>query len=277
MVEWARTTLWRQGHLLTEEAATTLNLKSTHPRPVVAVISHDCDLAATPAKEPNVEVILGRLIDSPDGNFAHAKNARKLHIPFINENRKQQWIELIATEKSAVGKTELAAFVPRTDLSLDRAGHSTLQQWLARRYRRAAFPDAFENRLKENGLQEVLTDILKPLGEQIVAIFFDVDNGQEAVRTDPADTYALRVYIAYATEPDPVRAQAAAEEIRDKIETAFRQKLFEPTQQWKYIELCECIAVSDEALTYRQSGLFKQWHLEYLSLREDPPGPMLKS
>jgi hypothetical protein len=276
MAQWDRTTPWRQGHLLTDEAATTLNLKGSQPQAVVVVISHDCDLAATPSKEPNVEVIRGRQIETPDGNFAHAKNARALHLPFICGNQKQ-WIELLATDKLAIGKADLAAFAPRPDLRLDQAGHSILQRWLAGRYRRAAFPDAFENRLKQNGLQEKLIGILKPLGEHIVAVFFDVDNGQEAVRTDPSDTYALRIYIAYATDPDPGRAQAAAEEVRDKIETAFRQRLFEPTQQWTDIELCECITISEESLTYRQSTLFKQWHLEYISLREDPPGLMLKS
>jgi hypothetical protein len=276
MVQWDRKTPWRQGHLLTHEAATTLNLKGLQPQAVVVVISHDCDLAATPSKEPNVEVIRGRQIETPDGNFAHAKNARALHLPFIGGNQKQ-WIELLATDKLAIGKADLAAFAPRSDLRLDQAGRSILQRWLAGRYRRAAFPDAFENRLKENGLQEKLIGILKPLGEHIVAVFFDVDNGQEAVRTDPSDTYALRIYIAYATDPDPGKAQAAAEEVRDKIETAFQQRLFEPTQQWKDIELCECITISEESLTYRQSTLFKQWHLEYISLREDPPGLMLKS
>jgi hypothetical protein len=276
MVEWDRTTPWRQGHLLTEEAATTLNLGNEQPRAAVVVISHDCDLAMAPSKEPNVEVIAGRVIDAPDGNFAHSKNARTLHVPFIGGNRKQ-WIELCATDKLAIGKADLAGFAPRPDLGLDQSGHSTLQRWLAGRYRRAAFPDAFENRLKENRLQEKLVGILKPLGEHIVALFFDVDDGRDEVRTDPTDTYALRIYVAYATDPDPRKAQAAAVEVRDKIETAFRQKLFEPTQQWRYIELCECVAISDESLTYRQSTLFKQWHLEYISLREDPPGPILKS
>jgi hypothetical protein len=276
MAEWSRTTPWRQGHLLTEEALSALKVKSTQSpdRTVVVVISHDCDIAATPAKEPNIEVILGRLIDKPGGDFVHAKNARTLHLRYAHED-KEQWIELPAAEKVAIAKSDLAAFAPRSDLGLDPAGHSTLQRWLAARYRRSAFPDAFEKRLRENGFQDKLIGILKPYGEHILAIFFDVDDGKEETRIDPADTYALTIYLLYTTELDPGKAQTAAEEAREKIETAFRQKFFEPTRRWNKIELCECTAISDEVLTYRQSTLFKEWRLEYLSLREDPPQSML--
>ncbi len=278
MGEWSRTTPWRQGHTLSEEAAVALKLENaqSQERPVVVVISHDCDIAATPAKEPRVEVILGRLIDGPSGDFTHAKNARILHLRFVCGD-KEQWVELPATEKLAIAKADLAAFAPRPDLSLDQAGHSTLQRWLAARYRRSAFPDAFDNRLRESGLQDKLIGILKPYGEHILAIFFDVNQGKDEIRVDPADAYALTIYVLYTTESDPEKAQIAAEEARGKIETAFRKKLFEPTQRWRDIELCECAAVSDEALTYRQSTLFREWRLEYISLREDPPQPMLKS
>ena len=33
--------------------------------------------------------------------------------------------------------------------------------------------------------------------------------------------------------------------------------------------------MSDEALTYAQSVLLKQWRLEHLSLREEPQDPMM--
>lgn len=278
MAEWNRTTPWRQGHILSEEATAALHLKSgeQQERAVVVVISHDCDLATVPAKEPQVEAILGRLIEKPDGNYVHAKNSRTLHVPFICADQ-EQWVELTATEKLAISKTNLAGFAPRTDLRLDPSGRSTLQLWLAARYRRAAFPDAFENRLKGNGLHEKLAGIVKPMGEHIRAICFDVDDGKEEIRTNPEDTYALTIYVLYSTESDPEKAQTAAEDVREKIEFAFQQALFEPTQQWRHIELRECIVISDEALTYRQWTFLKQWRMEHLSLREEPPGPMLQS
>jgi hypothetical protein len=278
MAEWDRTTPWRQGKLLTDEAVNALNLRNNLPAEegCILVISHDCDLAAEIAKEPTVEAIVGRFIDKPNGNLTHAKNARVLHLPFFTAD-KTQWVELVATKKLAISKSDLAGFTPRDDMGLDQRRHSILQQWLAARYRRAAFADSFENRLKMNGLDEKLSNILKPLGDHVRAIFFDVDDGQEVTRTDPMDTYTLRIYILHTTEPDPEKSLTVAEEARQKIETAFRKKLFDPDRSWRDIELCECTTISDEALTYAQSTLFKQWRLEHLSLREDSHQPMVQS
>jgi hypothetical protein len=107
-------------------------------------------------------------------------------------------------------------------------------------------PRRFEDRLKKSGMAEKITAILKPHGEYIRSIYFDVDDGREEVRTDPADTYSLRIYVLYTTESDPGKAQDAAENVQAKIETAFRQKLFNPSQRWLFIELCECTVVSDD-------------------------------
>ena len=274
MVEWSRNTPWRQGQVLPEAAAIALNLSKDS---IVVVISHDCDLTAAPDKEPVVEVICGRPVDDEDhGNFAHAKVSRTLHISFPC-GEQTQWVELTATKKMSIPKEKLAEFRPRTDLCLEPAGNAILQRWLAARYRRAAFPDAFEKRLKATGLEGELTRILKHLGEHIVAIFFDVDDGREAIRTEVSDTYALRIYLLHSTEPDPEKAQAAAEEACRRIEVAFQKKLLAPTGKWTLIELCDCSAISDEALSYKQSALFKQWRLDQLSLREYPPRPMLET
>lgn len=277
MVEWSRNTPWRQGHVLPEEAAVALNLKklqAAEPTAVV-VISHDCDLAAAPGSEPHVEVICGCLIDSPDGNFTYAKAPRTLHVPFVDGDR-EQWVELVATEKVLISKTDLAEFSPRTDFHLESSGHATLQRWLAARYRRAAFPDVFDKRLEDSGLRDKLTRILRPTGEHIAAIFFDIDDGKEETRIDPSDTYTLDIFLVYTTALDPEKAQAAAEEACRRIEVAFQKKLLAPTGKWTFIELRDCSVISDEALSYKQSTLFKQWRLEQLSLRKDPHEPMLE-
>lgn len=55
MPEWTRNTLWRQGHLLTDEAITALGLG--HPKypsdTVVIVATHNCDLVQLPDREPH--------------------------------------------------------------------------------------------------------------------------------------------------------------------------------------------------------------------------------
>lgn len=273
MVEWSRNTPWRQGHVLPEEAAVALSLSKDS---IIVVISHDCDLSAVPDKEPAVEVICGRLVNDQDhGNFAHAKAARILHIPFVCGDE-TQWVELAATEKVSISKTKLVEFSPRTDFRLESPGNVILQHWLAARYKRAAFPDAFDKRLEDSGLRDKLTRILEPLGEHIRAIFFDLDDGKEIEHIGPDDTYVLVIHLLYFTESDPEKAQAAAEKASEEIERAFRAKLSSPTGQWMFIELRECSVISDQSMTIWQSLQFKEWRLEHLSLRKDPPDPTLR-
>lgn len=148
-------------------------LALSHPdspeRTFVVVISHDCDLAADPGREPFVEVVTGRLIDAIKAD-SHAKSARRLQIEFHGPQGLLA-AELSAAHKTLVKKDDLAAFDPRTDVRLDAQGHSILQRWLAARYRRAAFPDEFERRLKEARIPRRIEKALDAAGKHMVAVF----------------------------------------------------------------------------------------------------------
>jgi hypothetical protein len=275
MAEWSRETPWRQGHVLTDETVDRFALRNDQaPESTVAVvISHDCDLAASPDKEPEVEVIVGRQIEKADGNFTHAKTPRVLHIEFATTEG-GRFLELAATSKVRIAKADFADHEPRPDFKLGPAQHSILQRWLGARYRRAAFPDTFEKRLDKSGADKRLSKILKPEGEHVCGIFFDVDAGEEIQREEPEDTYALTIVLVYTSQPH--ESEAAALKIKEQSEAAFKELFFNENNSWKDIELLECMVISDEALTYAQSVLLKQWRLEHLSLREDPHDPMMQ-
>ena len=237
------------------------------PFAIFVVVSHDCDIAQLPDTEPFIEVVVGRPIGTPDGNYTHAKNPRKLHLPFAVPGG-ESIVEMLATEKIQLSKEVLADFEPDRNFSLSWERLSTFQRWLAARYRRAAFPDAFNARLDATGIKDKLSRILAPLGEYIHAIFFDVDDGEEIKREAPEDTYTLDIYLLYDTSSDPRSAQIAVTEAREKIIGAFRDKLYTADQGWRFIELRDCVPMSDDTLTYRQSLLFKKWNIDYVSLRD---------
>jgi hypothetical protein len=170
MAEWTRETPWRQGHVLAGETIDKLGLRDTRaPERTVVVITHDCDLAASPDKEPDIEVIIGRLVEKADGNFTHAKSPRVLHLAFTTPGGPRV-VELAATNKARIAKTDLIDHAPRRGWELDPTGLSILQRWLAARYRRTAFPDAFEELLNRSGASARLTKILKPAGKHICAV-----------------------------------------------------------------------------------------------------------
>lgn len=241
---------------------------------VAAVATHDCDLAQHPDVEPRVEIVVGRLADK-DGNCTHAKNARRLHIEFAGDAA--FWGEFEATAKVAIDKQALTAFAPRTDACLTPDNHAVFQVWLASRYRRSAFPDEFERRLtRETKLAEKIAKAIKPHGEWIAGIFFDVDDGDEVMRNGPDDPYTLDITLLHAADPDFVAAEKAANEAAAAIEKAFKDKLFDAEKKvWRHIELRFCEAVSESVLSYQEFKRLKRWRLEHVSLAADPQQPVL--
>lgn len=275
MVEWSRETPWRQGHLVSDDAVEALGLR--HPnvpdRTLVIVATHDCDLTQKPAAEPMVELVVGHIIDKLDGNSTHAKVPRRLHIAFSGDV--PCLAEFEATAKVSVPKERLAGFKPRGETYLSPENAGIFQVWLASRYRRSAFPDEFERRLKDEKLAEKIAKVLKPHGELISGIFLDVDDGREVSRDGPEDTYTLDIYLLHPVEPDFGAAEAAASSAAEAIRKAFNERLFKPTRTWRHIELRACEVVAESVLTYQQFKQLKRWRLEHLSLAGDPQQPVL--
>lgn len=275
MAEWDRNTPWRQGNLLGTDAIEALKL--CHPgsqeKTLVVVATHDCDLAQHPDAEPCIEVVVGWLTDK-DGNYAHAKSARRLHVEFSGEV--PFWAEFDTTAKISIAKTAFLPFVPRTDAHLTPENHATFQMWLASRYRRSAFPDEFERRLtQETKLAEKIAKAVKSHGDLIAGVFFDVDEGEEISRNGSADTYTLDITILHTAEPDFMAADKAATAAAKTIETAFKEKLFEPTKKWEHIELRSCEAISESVMSYLIFKRLKRWRLDYISLAAKPQQSVL--
>jgi hypothetical protein len=278
VAEWRRDTPWRQGQLLGVDAIEALELLDPAPseNKVVVVATHDCDLAQSPAGEPYIEVIVGKIIDpaDQDGNCTHAKNARKLHIEF--EGNPPVWVELDATSKKPIEKMRLAPFSPASASQLSPEDLAIFQIWLASRYRRSAFPDEFERRLtREAKLAEKIAKSVKPHGNLITGVFFDVDEGEEIARNGPEDPYKLDITILHAAGSDFLSAEAAAMQAATTIRRAFEDKLFDPTKGWRYIELRSCEAVAESVLTYWVFKQLKRWRLDYISLAASPQHPVL--
>jgi hypothetical protein len=276
VAEWRRDTPWRQGHLLTDEAVAALRLGRSDgtSRTLVAIATHDCDLTQPIEKEPAIEVVIGRVVEESNGICLDAKNPRKLHLHY--SGNAPCIVEFEATAKVSIGKMALADFTPCSMTFLDPKNYNIYQFWLGSRYRRSAFPDEFERRLKdETKLAKKIANILEPLGAQISGVFFDVDGGNEVSRDGPDDTYTLDILILHSAEPDFMAAEAAAIKASDAIKAAFTGKLFTPTRTWKQIELSSCDPVSESVLTYDVFKRLKRWPLEHISLGDDPPKPVL--
>ncbi len=280
MADTDRQFSWRQGDALTDEAAKALNLQ--HPEnaggTVVVVISHDCDLTAVADREPESEVIVGQRIDRLGGD-SYGKTARRLHIEYQTAAGPVA-LELMATAKRPISKPALFATDPRQDMWLDGRGVAILQRWLAARYYRAAFPEAFEDRLRAANILKgtflkKLESVLVGGGDHIRALLFDLDGGEDVEREAPEDLYQLGIMVLYDSLRDEPTAAAAAKKAAEKLEELFYAAFYLPSVGWQNICLKYCDPISDSAITVAEREILKQWRLEHMSLQDDPPQPMI--
>jgi hypothetical protein len=272
MFEWNRETIWRQGFLLDNAAIKSLNLTlPSHSNDTVVIIAtHDCDLPQSPDIEPMFEVIVGNYVDELDGSSTNTKNPRKLHIN-IETKDGQKPAEFLAINKIFIPKEQLPKINQDQNTLLSVDNLIIFKRWLGIRYTRSAFPDLFDKRLKESGIDKKIANALRKHGEYISAIFFDVDGGNETSRYSPEDTYTLDISILYSTQHDPAAAEAAAELARVEINKLFKNKFYnQQNKSWVNIELRYLDVFSDEVFTYRQSVTYTQWRLDHISFSEDP-------
>jgi hypothetical protein len=272
---------WRQGDVLTHQAASELDLlpPELDDQCFVVVVSHDCDLTAVVEKEPDAEIIVGKRIDRL-GADSFGKTARRLHIEYQSEDGPIA-LELMATSKRAIPKPALFATNPRQDIRLDGRGTGILQRWLASRYHRAAFPEAFEDRLRavvlpgKRDFLKRIEIILATGGDHIRALLFDLDEGKVIERKGAEDVYQLGIIVLYDSTMDEPTAAGAAAKAAEDLEELFATAFDLGDGGWKNLCLLYCDPMSDSAITVAQRETLKQWRLEHMSLQVDPPQPMV--
>lgn len=274
-----RDTKWRQGDLLADEEAYAMGLvEAINSNRYIVVISHDCDLPSE--AEPFVEVIVGRLVQAPDPMLVNARNIRRLHLRFESESSGDMYIELRHIDRKLVSKTAFANLVEMTrNFLLPADEKRALKQWLAARYGRPAFPNAFEIRLRKvigrKSVESRIAKILQPEKSHLVALLFDLG----AVKTselEDGEPYWLSISVVYdATEGGPA-ARVSAEKVAVELRALFDQA-YGAADTASEIALDTCQAVADTSVTLADLRKVDQWRLEYMSLGEGSDGDFLSA
>jgi hypothetical protein len=135
------------------------------------VLSHDCDLARGPEKEPWVEIIVVRPIEGPaQGSQTRMKNPRVLDFHGRLDGTPITG-RVLAADRNLIPKAHLAGRSPSAFLETDPAG--LLAAWIARRYIREAFPTEFDRRW--SSARKAIRDHLRATGEYLEAIYLRLD------------------------------------------------------------------------------------------------------
>jgi hypothetical protein len=165
------------------------------------VLTQDCDIVHNNvAEEPFIECILCHSIRTVDGNKLNGKNPRVLHIHNDTQNFEIYIHDRFLIEKEKLAEQKLVKCTAA--LSADTV--KILKKWIARRYTRSAFPDAFNNRLKQSKKFQKIA--AKEISEHVSHVFFEVEDRE----LPGTENYRLNVIIVVDAEENTNRTTIEA-------------------------------------------------------------------
>jgi len=123
------------------------------------VVSQTCDLVClNDAAEPYVEFAIAQLADGkPPHQDTVMKSFRRFAAPLADGKRHLQFRPW---DRCNVSRDALSQTDPSAELALERRALQDLVYWLMTRYKRAAFPDRFNDRLDVVKAQDSLCKVL---------------------------------------------------------------------------------------------------------------------
>ena len=195
---------WRQGSFLPPALFPLLSqstgLVFRESEHIAIVISQDCDVVQRSlAKEPYVEVIRGRLVQTEDGNLMQGKNPRSIQIPITSEGD-LQICQLSIHDRGRLNRGELSTVDPDNRLALQPRDIRLLGDWVGNRYTRSAFPDAFNQRLEDPSKKadrRQLRALLEANGRRVAGIFVRLSSEREL---EPHEDYGIIMWIVIESE-----------------------------------------------------------------------------
>lgn len=257
------------GTLVDNDSAPDCVMIQSAPPSLALAISHDCDITNEDlTKEPCVEFVYGRQVDSPTGDYLYGKNPRLLHLPVVFQGQPAT-LELHATARRMLPKALLHDHAPDARFVLSGPSRDTLQSWLAARYRRQALPNALVDRLRPVFVR--LTKIGKQHPRGVLGYWFDVD--PKDVELPAEEPYELRIWIVYTVGDDPV-TERLANEVAGELRAQFTALMAANASQGP-VELRDCRAVPETSFTLWDMRRLIHYRYDYLSYRQDPPGPVI--
>ena len=259
-------TIWRQGDLIAPDDAVSLGVLDADRRDThrALVISHSCDIAKEEASEPQVEVLVGQIISGAD---ATSRNGHSIYRLDLGDEAQtdSEWIRYSITERRLIPKPRLLECAPWQGRSCTGGKRDVLRRWLAQRYSRSEFPDAFNAWLQESKVGKDFEEIGKKFSACLVGIYFDLDDDTE--RTDPKSPYSFGIMLVY--DSSNADNEATAEKASDGLKRAFGKRCnAEGGLRW--FDLTYCDAVSDQAITLFQARTLRRWRFEHRSLDGEP-------
>jgi hypothetical protein len=220
------------------------------------IITHDCDLLNHDfEREPYVEFVWAKYLDQPPtGELLHGKSPRQL---VLSTDRGD--FEISIHSRCRVGRPTLCDLMPAG--ILDKHNLRLLRRWLASRYQRAGFPDAFNDRISK--AQDRIYKKLKKSGHDITGIYLGIRdeelNDDEAYKVIVIGTMLSRDYRNYEVRTQVQRTIAEVASLLDRCDG---------------IEVVEDALRPESEVSLDDLRVFARWDVEFISFRTSDVGAM---
>lgn len=254
--------VWRQGDLLKPEDACRIGLVTDPAGARVIVVSHSCDLASQ--AEDMVEVIVGQQVEEGAAGNQNGHSVRSLNLRANVEEGGVDFALFQMQNRRLIPKADVEMFRPWSEISYPKSQRDLLRRWMAQRYSRSEFPDAFVAWLRKTKIEERLERLAKRYSAALVGIYFDLQDDSE--RADPEDPYLLGITVVYKDEIEG--AEEIAKLVVGQMGSAFERCKSGGT--WRWIELSGCDLASDMEFPLAAANEFRRWRLEHRSLGGEP-------
>jgi hypothetical protein len=227
----------------------------------VVVLSQDCDVVhGSYDAEPTAELIRAKPSSQADGLIRHGRNPRRLQLAvgalFLNFSVHDRW---------NIQRSELESTGPDPEIAVDGDARHVLTEWVAKRYTRPAFPDAFN--VRREAANKKIERELKKHGELITGIFLAIKPHDEC---GDGTNYivALRVTAGKATLTN--------KSVESQLVTTTKQ-VADALDACAGIEVVDYGLVSEAEFTLEDLQYFQRWDWDYRSHSGEPGGEIAPS
>lgn len=254
---------WRQGSVLgnalVQEITGAGKLPSHSGEGKWIVISHDCDVTnGSFENEPNVELLYAKVLsdDEIDGNRNWAKNTRLLQFE-SNVPPGPVVYGCDANQRMVVHREPLSRHKPAPQ-AIEASLVGLIANWIAKRYRRAAFPDNFN--IRTTRAASKIRDKAKKKGKWISGIYLLVSDDELPFNKiyDVILIATMRV-----TDYSDEHARKSATELLGVIESAFAS--------CQGVNLVASELRSESDVSIDDLLRLKRWDYDDLTMRHEGP------
>jgi hypothetical protein len=254
---------WQQGSVLPDALVERLAaecLPAWPDRSVMLVLTQDCDLVhPSYAVEPSVELIVGGLVDAADNALRHGRNPRRLHVD-VDRATGTSVLSLTIHHRLLIPRADLEDHAPHESIRLGAEQRRLVCEWVAKRYVRAAFPDAFNSRVQS--AHKKIEKALKRGGEHVTGLFLMVEPDDERVE---GQDYRLVLRVT-------ARTDVLADENSEATLVTLARGIANALGACNGVVVEDHQLVSEAQFTLEDLRFFKRWDWDYRTYSGEPGG-----